>query len=75
MSTSLKTVHGIHKTCFAPLFLLLWCVPYRGEFSVFSSVGRGNLENCSEPRRNFTLSYAEKYEDFLALYRMKLDLV
>ena len=52
MSTSLKNVHCIHKTCFAT-FLLLWCVPYRGEFSVFSSVGRVNLEDCSEPGETF----------------------
>ena len=49
------------QNLFCNFFLLLWCVdlPNRGECSVFSSVVRGNLENYSEPRRNFTL-YAEK---------------
>ena len=57
MPATLKNVHCIHKMCFATFFLLLWCVdlPNRGECSVFSSVVRGNLENYSEPRRNFTL--------------------
>ena len=28
------------------LLFFLWCVPYRGDFfTVFSSVGRGNLKN------------------------------
>ena len=31
----------------------LKCVPNRGEFSVISSVGRGNLGNNSRPRSNF----------------------
>ena len=40
-----------------------------------TSVGQSNLENCSEPRRNFTQFCAEKYEVFFTLYRMKFDLV
>ena len=59
--------------CFAT-FLLLWCVPYRGEFSVSSSVGRGDLENCSEPKGTFT-SLVQKNMSFFALYRMESDLV
>ena len=50
--TSLKNVHRIHKTCFATFFY-----NFGGEFAA-SSVGRGNLEKWSEPRRNFdTISY------------------
>ena len=52
---------------------ILWCVPYRREFSVFSSVGRGSLENCSDPGATVTQSCAEKYEVFYALYRIKFD--
>ena len=48
----------------------LKCEPNHGEFSVFSSVVRGNLENYSKPMRNF-----EKKRGFFALYHMKFDLV
>ena len=45
----------------------LKCVPNRGEFSVFSSVVRGNLGNYSKTGEILTQSCAEKYELFLHL--------
>ena len=63
MSRSLKNVQKYSQNVFC-YFLLLWRVPNRGEFSVFSSVGRGNLENCSEPRRSFYTVLCRKYEGF-----------
>ena len=47
-------------------FLWHWCVLNHKEIVLFSSVVWGNLESCSEPRKNFlTQSNAEKYEVFL----------
>ena len=49
-----KHVHVIEKrslysqNVFCYFFLLLWCVPYHGEFSVLYSIGRGNLENSGK---------------------------
>ena len=43
---------------------------------VHTSVGRGNLINCREPRKkNFYTVLCRKYEGVSALYRMKFDLV
>ena len=42
----------------------LKCVPNR-EFSVFSSVGRGNLGNYSKPRRNFDSLVQKNMKGFL----------
>ena len=75
----IKHVHVIEKrslysqNVFCSFFLLVWCVPYRGEVSVIL-VGRGNLESCSEPKKT-TQSCAGKYEGVFALYRMKFDYV
>ena len=76
-----KHAHVIEKrslhsqTCFAT-FLWLWCVLNRGEFSVFfSSVVRGILENCSEPRRNFYTVLCRKIWGIFALYHTKFVLV
>ena len=82
---------GIQKNCLNDMTLLsgqniccsftdnfdqLKCVPNRGEFSVFSSVGHGNLGNYSKPRRYFDTVLCREYEGvFFALYPMKFDLV
>ena len=57
------------RCSFPDYFDQLKCVPNRGEFSVFSSVGRGNLGNYSKPRKTFTQFCAEKYEGIFALNR------
>ena len=46
------------------VILSLECVPNRGEFSVFSSVGRGNLGNYSKPRQNFDTVLCRKIWEF-----------
>ena len=62
-----KRVNAIEKrslysqNVFCYFFLILWRVPYRGEFSVFP-VGRGNLKTAANPGETFTQSCAENYK-------------
>ena len=50
------------------------CVPHRGEFSIFSSVVRGNLGNAANLGETFTQSCAAKYEGDGGLYFTALNL-
>ena len=52
-----------------------WSVYPIVEIFRFSSVVRGNLGNYSKPRKNFDTVLCRKICVFLALYRMKFDLV
>ena len=74
MLPSTKKTHSIQKMYFAP-FCDTGVYPITENIPVFSAVDRGNLENCSEPRKTFRQSYAEYYDGVAALYRMKFDLV
>ena len=52
------------RCSFPDYFDQLKCVPNHGEFSAFSSVGRGNLGNYSKPRKIFDTDLCRKYKFF-----------
>ena len=69
--------HWKSFTVFTKRVLLLFYnfgVYHIADFSAFFSVGRGYLENCSEPRRNFYTVLCRKYEGIFALNPRNLNL-
>ena len=66
-----RSLYSQNVLCY--FFMTLVCTQSGRIFCFFSSVVRSNLENCSEPRRNFYTIFHRKI--FFALYPMKFDLV
>ena len=75
MSTSLKNVHCIHKTCFAFFYLYFGVYHMVENFPFFLQLVEVICKTAPNLGETFTQSCAEKCEGFFALYRMKFDLV
>ena len=75
MSTPLKNVQCILKTCFATFFYYFGVYHIAENFLFFLQLVEVIWETAANPGDTFTQSCAEKYECFFALYRMKFDLV
>ena len=75
MSTSLKNVHYIHKTCFATFFYYFGVYPIAENFPFFLQLVEVIWKTAANPGETYTQSCAENYEGGFALNRMKFDLV
>ena len=74
MPTSMKSVHCIHKACFAT-FYDFGVYQITENFPVFLQLFEAIRKTASNPGETLTQLCAEKYEVFFALYRMKFDVV
>ena len=67
MSTSLKNVHCIHKTCFATFFYDFGVYSIAEYFPFFLQLFEVIWKTAANPGDTFTQSCAEKYEFFCTL--------